>query len=196
MNNIESFWLYFFLVLVSSCKTTNSNKSESVIFNHRLLSIEYPSDWIKIDNEELLLGIKKHDVIEAEFANANPNIIISAIDTFGMKEYGHNSVAEYAAAFIEYQKEYNKKWTLTSDLDSIQINNVTLYTSSYDVESTYKLTGGTFMQHQTHFHFESLDRYVLIAITVPADYKEMEVYDILNTITVPEYTPINSLLND
>ena len=184
------------LILLLIVSFTNSEKVESVVFDHRLFSLEYPGDWIKIDSDELLLGIKKYDIIEAELANANPNIIISAIDTFGMKEYGHNSVKEYAASFIDYQSEYNKKWALTSDLDSIQINNVTLYTCSYDVESSYQLTGGIFMQHQTHFYFESLDRYVLISITVPTTYKEVDVYDILNTLTVPEYTPINSLLND
>lgn len=179
------------LFCLSSC---GKKKEELIQFEHRLFSLKYPSSWIKVDNDELVLGIKKNTVLKAEFEGENRNILISAIDTTGMHSYGYSSVKEYALAFQEYQKENNPKWELKSGLDSMIINNIAFYTSSYDVASKYKLTGGEFIQSQTHYHFESLNSYILVALTTPKGYPKEDVYQILYSISRPEFEPLDGLL--
>ena len=87
------------LISISGC----SQAYKPNRFDHELFTIEYPSDWVERDSEELILVISKYDNENALFKEENPSLTIFSQNLLNLTTFGIQSFDQYV---VEAKKNF------------------------------------------------------------------------------------------
>ena len=157
------------------------------LFEHELLSLEYPKSWSKSSEEGLILAISKYSQLEVLKEEENPNIVVVAQDSLSLLGYDLNSFEDFLLGFKQNQlSKSNIK--LEEDFKQVNVNGNNLTSIKYKVE-TDNLT-----VLQTQYFYKCLGYYVSIILTHEYGRPSSELTTILNTLKIPEYQTLDELL--
>jgi len=174
----------FLLLIVIGC----SSNYELTTFEHPLLKIEYPANWVTIDEPGVILTVAKYDRELWTIKEENPNIVIVANDSL-------NFADEDVTSFEEFLTEFKRRTlllenrTLIEDLKELEINGNKIYRISYKVDGELK----TLTQEQYFFSKDGM--YVTVMGTYNFGGTGKEINSIINSLELPIYEPIGKLLD-
>ncbi|GAA5043408.1 hypothetical protein GCM10011506_46510 [Marivirga lumbricoides] len=154
-------------------------------FEHQLLSLEYPKNWKKSD-EDMILAISKFTKMTAVAEEENPSLVIVADDSTSLLAYGVTSFEDFLIGFKQTQLS-KSHIELVEDFTTININGSEINLIKYKVKNQ----GHSLLQSQ--YSFRSLNHYVCLITTQNFGKHNDELQTILSTLKIPKQESIQKL---
>ncbi|NME71589.1 hypothetical protein [Flammeovirga aprica] len=150
----------YLIVLIAFLFMASCGNQEITIkkFENFGVSLNYPSNWSRIENEAVLFGITDYDLLEG----SGSNILLLSTDTLESRYYGIKSFEQFANNLFQEQKKTDKK-LLTKNLEEVYLNKTLCKKFSIQVEGNFSTL------IQSTYLFDYNGSYYSLIITEPIE---------------------------
>ncbi len=177
---------HFAILLLLLALGCTSSPSELVTFEHPLFSIEYPNNWVNLEQEGMVLAIAKSKELNPLTMDENPSVIIASSDSLNFTQVGVMNFQQFLEEFRERQLNLENR-SLEQDITPVKINGQDLFVVRYKVEGEYR----TLLQSQ--YFFSNSGFYVTVMGTHNFETSGEEVNTIINSLQISQFESLDKL---